>query len=741
MSGSLSGAPKVTLTELDVSGGAASTGGAYCAMVIPAPRGPIGTGVLITDEASLVRTFTPEGTIRPEYDTSFFIAIEALRKTNKLWISRAANEPFVGGAYVRVAGALASGATNAAAPTEFGFNGVDHYDITSADGRINPGPVVFTADATAGYLTVTGAAYASLLTGDVVTLAVTGAALPAPLAPATNYFVIKGQVANKVQLALTSGAAAAGTPITLTSAGSGGFTLTCSARSLTNSAWTPDLATNAITVSSAYYDLVITGDVTQVAAVSGTLPEPLAASTNYFLIKTGVVNKLQLAASLPDAQNGNPIDLTSTGSGVLELMFQTITATAPGQDKAVVFYAADGGAYTNNLSFTLVNYATNPTKVKEPGAFLVQFYYNGVVLPQENWLCSFDPAHKDGRNQSIFISDVLNKSKYVRAEVNPLLDPVATRVADVLTPVPFAGGSDGLAITDSSMVAALNVLNVPGRYPITFVSDSGWATPAYHAAVIGFAEGLGSTAAFVAGPYQNEVSSNALIDVVAYAQSIGSQSSHAGIFAGYVQVTDRYNNRSLWISPVGNVMADYAYAFDKLSPGQPVGGQFGPVEVTDIAHHWSDGEMDYLYDNNVNPIRYKLGKGIQIWGQKTMQSRPSDLDRLNARMLLMVIEPALRDAYENFLFTRNGVTNDGGNRAALTLLTDGYMSTQKARGGVYNWLTICNDTNNSLYDVQNETVNIWLLVQIVKATEYIPFTVCVAPTSVSLAVSTSFING
>lgn len=743
MSGSISGAPKVTLTELDVSAGAATRGGAYVAMALIAPRGPIGEGRLITSEQDLVRYYTPESTVRPEYDTGFFVAIEALKKTDKLWITRAAEQPMTGGAFVRVAGAVAAGAADVGEPCERGFPNVDHYDITSADGRINPGAMVFSVDSDPGTLTIPPSAYSALSTGDQVQLTASGASalLPQPLLTATNYFVIKDDEANKIALAVNSMNASTDVRINITSVGTGALTLACAAKSLSAVAFTADIAADTITVTSSNYDLLVTGDKATVAAVStnGSLPSGVVALTDYYVIKTPVVNKLQLAANLADAQNGVEINLTTKGAGVLELLFESISPTPAGQDKAILFYGSDGGSYGNNISFTITNYATNPAKVKEPGAFLLQLFYNGIALPRERWLCSFNPGHKDGNNQSIFVEDVLTRSELVRAQINPLLSGTNTSIADVLSPIPFSGGSDGLAITDSTMARALNVLNVPGRYPITFIIDGGWSTPAYQLFCISFAEQIGAAAAFIAPPYAIESTSNALNDVVSYYQNLGSTSSHAAIFSSHVQVLDLYNNRKLWISPVGNVAADYAYTFDQLAPGQPVGGDFGQISVLDVARHWSDGEMDYLYENNVNPIRFKLSKGIQIWGQKTLQSRPSDLDRMNARMLLMVIEPALRDAYEGFLFARNGVTNDDGTRRQVTVITDNYMRTIKARGGVYNWLTVCNDTNNSLQDVQNETLNVWLLVQIVKAVEYIPFTVCVTPTSVSLDIAKTLI--
>ena len=52
-------------------------------------------------------------------------------------------------------------------------------------------------------------------------------------------------------------------------------------------------------------------------------------------------------------------------------------------------------------------------------------------------------------------------------------------------------------------------------------------------------------------------------------------------------------------------------------------------------------------------LSFLPGKGIAIFGQKTLLSRPSALDRLNVRLLLITIEPAIAEFLEDFLFEFN----------------------------------------------------------------------------------------
>jgi hypothetical protein len=52
----------------------------------------------------------------------------------------------------------------------------------------------------------------------------------------------------------------------------------------------------------------------------------------------------------------------------------------------------------------------------------------------------------------------------------------------------------------------------------------------------------------------------------------------------------------------------------------------------------------------------------------------------------------------------------------------------KARKGVYDFMTICDDTNNSPEDIDNHLLNIMLLVKPTQAIEYVETTVVITRT-------------
>jgi phage tail sheath protein FI len=59
----------------------------------------------------------------------------------------------------------------------------------------------------------------------------------------------------------------------------------------------------------------------------------------------------------------------------------------------------------------------------------------------------------------------------------------------------------------------------------------------------------------------------------------------------------------------------------------------------------------YGFRNAVNPIvQFVDFEGFVIWGQKTLQRRPTALDRVNVRRLMFVIEKRIRTASRQLLF-------------------------------------------------------------------------------------------
>lgn len=97
------------------------------------------------------------------------------------------------------------------------------------------------------------------------------------------------------------------------------------------------------------------------------------------------------------------------------------------------------------------------------------------------------------------------------------------------------------------------------------------------------------------------------------------------------------------------------------------------------------------------------------------------------RLLLITIENAIAESLEGYLFEQNTAAT----RSLIQAMIEGYMSNIQSRNGVYDFLVVCDDSNNSAVDIDNYRLNVDLYVKPVKAIEYIHFRTVIAPTGVS----------
>jgi hypothetical protein len=573
--------------------------------------------------------------------------------------------------------------------------------------------------------------YLAIDTGDTATLTTTGT-LPAGLATSTTYYVIKTGTSNEIKLATTLSNAQNSVAIDITDTGSGTHTITLAAKQLGGAA-TVDMSEDALTVGTTWYNAARTGDEVEFNILTGSLPTGLAASTTYYLIKTVVSGKVKVATDLTNANNGVAIDLVGDVPGTATIQNNSMSAEVELDQKLFILYGADPGVWNNEIGVKITNYATNPILVKEPDTFLIQVYY-GTTLKEQH-ICSRDPNLKSGRGQPTYIEEVLKSSAYIRAIDNIAIDS-ATLPKNQLTILSFNEGTDGDAVTDGVMLTALAELEACD-YNIALLPDSGWTTPAYQQGIIDFCEEKGDCAFTFSTPYANEANNDYMNELTSYKlDDLASDSSYGGIWSPHLLIKDRDNNRDLYVAPSAHVAARIARLWDLSVPWEPAAGYTnGRLNVLGVHRQFTAGEEDTLYDYNINPIRWKRGTGAVIWGQKTLQSRPSDLDRMHARMLLCVIKPALKEIADEFLFSLADINNDAGQRAQLIARIRTYMEGIKARNGVYDFKVICDESNNSDIDVQNKTLRVWLLIQIIQDTEFIEFDIGVSSYGLDFALA------
>ena len=124
---------------------------------------------------------------------------------------------------------------------------------------------------------------------------------------------------------------------------------------------------------------------------------------------------------------------------------------------------------------------------------------------------------------------------------------------------------------------------------------------------------------------------------------------------------------------------------------------------------------DVLYQNNVNPITFVPGVGITNFGNKTTYANTTSLDRINVARLVVFIRNRLESIGKQFLFEPNDqITRDEIKNSVNSLMID-----LVAKRGIYDYLVVCDDTNNTPARIDANELWVDIAIEPTKAVEFI----------------------
>jgi phage tail sheath protein FI len=199
--------------------------------------------------------------------------------------------------------------------------------------------------------------------------------------------------------------------------------------------------------------------------------------------------------------------------------------------------------------------------------------------------------------------------------------------------------------------------------------------------------------AFVSPPIGATVGSTTPgADLTTWRTSLTS-SSYAFADSTALYVYDKYNDVYRWI-PASGSMAGLCANADNVADAwfSPAGFTRGNVKnVTKLAFNPKQVDRDDLYKQGINPIVAFPGQGTVLYGDKTLQSKPSAFDRINVRRLFITLEKAISTASKASLFE----FNDEFTRAQFRNMTEPFLRDIKGRRGITDFKVVCDDTNNT----------------------------------------------
>jgi hypothetical protein len=209
--------------------------------------------------------------------------------------------------------------------------------------------------------------------------------------------------------------------------------------------------------------------------------------------------------------------------------------------------------------------------------------------------------------------------------------------------------------------------------------------------------------------------------------SVATGNQYAGAFYPSCQTTDL--SGSPVVQPPSHMMIRTIIRSDEVAYPwlAPAGTRRGVVDnATQIGYidaltgefqslGVNQGLRDVLYANRINPITFIPGVGITNFGNKTTTSIDSALNRINVSRLIAFIRGRLSTIAKTFLFepndqiTRNEITN-----VITTLMID-----LIAKRGIYDYLVVCDLTNNTPARIDRNELYVDIAIEPVKAVEFI----------------------
>ena len=180
-----------------------------------------------------------------------------------------------------------------------------------------------------------------------------------------------------------------------------------------------------------------------------------------------------------------------------------------------------------------------------------------------------------------------------------------------------------------------------------------------------------------------------------------------------------------WI-PASTVIPGVYVSSDNASEAwfAPAGMKRGVITAQDTERKLTQSNRDTLYAGKVNPIGTFPNKGIVVFGQKTLQTKASALDRVNVRRLLIELKGYISQIADTFVFEQNSVAN----RNSFLAQVNPYLESVQQRQGLYAYKVVMDESNNTADVIdRNEMVGA-IYVQPTKTAEFIYLDFNILPT-------------
>jgi|ETNmetMinimDraft_21_1059911.scaffolds.fasta_scaffold01615_9 hypothetical protein len=202
--------------------------------------------------------------------------------------------------------------------------------------------------------------------------------------------------------------------------------------------------------------------------------------------------------------------------------------------------------------------------------------------------------------------------------------------------------------------------------------------------------------------------------------------NYAATYYPWVKIVDRNTSLPVWVPPSVVLPGVIAYT-DKVAHEwfAPAGlNRGGLTTVLEAQTRLTHSERDELYEDRVNPIASFPGQGVVVWGQKTLQARPSALDRVNVRRLLIRLKKFIASSSRYLVFEQNTTAT----RNRFLNIVNPFLESVQSNSGLSAFRVVMDDTNNTPDVVDRNQLVGQIFIQPTRTAEFIVLDFVVLPT-------------
>lgn len=217
---------------------------------------------------------------------------------------------------------------------------------------------------------------------------------------------------------------------------------------------------------------------------------------------------------------------------------------------------------------------------------------------------------------------------------------------------------------------------------------------------------------------------DSVTDAVNTAASLDT--NYAAVYYPWVKVVDTNSNRQIWAPPSVVLPEVYAYS-DNVGAEwfAPAGLNRGGIPgAVGVKTRLTQAQRDDLYTGKINPIAQFPGQGICVWGQKTLQTRSSALDRVNVRRLLIAVKKFIASSARYLVFEQNIEAT----RNRFLNIVNPYLAGIQQNSGLTAFRVVMDETNNTPDVIDRNILYGQLYLQPTKTAEFIILDFNVLPT-------------